>query len=65
LGRVEVELVQCEGDLLGVELAGTLARIEERADFEQVEDSRRDGGLRRAARISCAQNCPLRSIEST
>ena len=48
LRRVEVELVERERDLLGVELAGALARLEQRADFEQVEDTRGDRGLRRA-----------------
>jgi hypothetical protein len=48
LGGVEIEIVEGARDLLGVELAGSLARLEQRANFEQVEDSRGDGGLRRA-----------------
>ena len=63
LRRIEVELVEGEGDLLGVELAGASARLEERSDLEQVENARADGGRRRATRISCAQEPPLFSIE--
>ena len=48
LGRIEVELVEREGDLLGVELAGALAGLEQRPHLEQVEDARGDGGLRGA-----------------
>jgi len=59
LGRVEIELVECERDVFGVELAGALSELEQRAHLEQVEDSRDDRGLRRATRISCAQKCPF------
>ena len=45
LGRIEVELVEREGDLLRLELAGTLARLEERPHLEQVEDARGYWGL--------------------
>ncbi len=45
LGRIEVELVERESDLLGVELAGSLARLEQRPHLEQVENARGDWGL--------------------
>ena len=45
LGRIEIELVEREGDLLRVELAGALARLEQRPHLEQVENTRGDGGL--------------------
>jgi hypothetical protein len=48
LGRIEVELVEREGDLLGVEPAGSLAGLEERPYLEQVEDARACWGLRGA-----------------
>ena len=48
LRRIEVELVEREGDLLGVELAGALARLEQRPHLEQVEDARGYWGLRGA-----------------
>ena len=62
LGRVEVELVKGERDLLRVELAGPTAGIKQRPDLEQVEDARCGGGRRRATLVSCAQNTPL-SVE--
>ena len=60
---VEVELVESEGDLLGVELAGEPAGIEQRARLCQIEDTL-DGDSRRAPHISCAQNRPLSSRAS-
>jgi hypothetical protein len=48
LRRIEVELVEREGDLLGVEPAGTLTGLEEGPYLEQVEDARGYWGLRGA-----------------
>ena len=63
LSGVEVELVESERELLGVELAGEPAGIEQRARLCQIEDTL-DGASRRAPHISCAQNRPLSSRAS-
>ena len=48
LRRIEVELVERESDLLGLEPAGSLTGLEERPYLEQVEDARGCWGLRGA-----------------
>ena len=48
LGWIEIELVERESDLLGVELAGPFARLEKRSHLEQIEDARGCWGLRGA-----------------
>ncbi len=58
LSGVEVELVERERDLLGVELAGQTARVDERACLVRVEDSV-DHGSRRTPGFRCAQGRPL------
>ena len=45
LSGIEIELVESEGDLLGIELASALARLEQGPHLEQVEYTRDHGGL--------------------
>ena len=59
LGRLEVELVEREGDFLGVELAGALPRLEQRPHLEQVEDACGGGRLSRTSGVRCAQTAPF------
>ncbi len=58
LGSVEIELVERDRDLLGLELPGSSAGLEQRSHLEQVEHGGAYGRGRPATRISCAQEPP-------